>query len=376
VTRPGAGIVEISIGRRRRWLWALQFDVARMLLAAAVAGAIVGVVTAAVGRSASGIGFSQHAMIVGGGVFSLLIVQLIRVRVRDHAIKTTFRITPDRLDLSIAGWFGQMRAIGWPRRDVFEVRPSKGGLHVRLVHDHPCRLLRYHSPAEVRAVATAMSEALAEVVPVPVVGDDSLGGALTYAVAGRPYEIVIRRTPDGLSVVVPGAGDRAVVGFAGWLIGATILASVTAGYFLGPWAASQFHWSRRTPLIYVVGWNILPAAIVYGAAYYMLRRIRGGQPLVILIDDANVRIDHPGMPIRRRRWKRECVTDVCVETRKGRNDQIIEHFVRMRAGARRSVAFCHARESIEMQRVVTAIRTTLGLASLPDDAFPKDASIL
>jgi hypothetical protein len=315
-------------------------------------------------------------VIVAAGVFSALVVQWVRIRIRDHAVRTTFRVTPERLDVSIVRWFGRTHEIGWPRRDVFEVRPSHGVLHVRLVHDRPCRLLRYHAPAEVREVAAAVSAAMAEVAPVAVAADGSSEGALTYAVAGRPHEIVIRRTPDGLSVVVPGEGDRAVVGFSGWMIGATVVASVLAAYLFGPWAASHFRWSRRTPPVYVLAWAFLPAAVAFVAMYCVLRRLRGGQPLVILIDDANVCIDHPGVPIRRRRWKREWVTDVGIECRKGPKNEVLERFVRLRAGAKRTLTFCHGRDAIELRRVVTAIRTTLEMSALPDTALPTDDSIL
>jgi hypothetical protein len=215
--------------------------------------------------------------------------------------------------------------------------------------------------------------ALAEVPAVARVEGAVPDEGLTYEVPGRRYEIEIEPTADGVRVTVPAAGDRALLGFAPWLIVACVAVSVGIWHVIGRWLFEELG-RRGAPAIAVLAARAVPPVAVFVAGALVLKRLRGGQSLVIVVDGREVRIDHPGVPIRRRRWRRERVTEVRVDAVRARGGQVIEYFVRMRARRRGSIKFCHGRDGIEMRRVVTVLRNALGMAALPDSAFPEDGS--
>jgi hypothetical protein len=373
VTRPEGGVVEITVGQGRWWLARLLRDAGGVLLGAVLFGGFAALVMTAAGHVLRRAVYPQHLAAAAVVLFGLVVAAWIRMRVRDHAVRTTLRVTGRGVEVTVLGWFGRRTERAWRRDEVFEVRPSKGELHVRLARDHPFRLMRFHSKEEVREAAAAVRDALAEVPPVALPGDAGPVGGLTYEVAGRPYEIEIEQTADGLRVVVPEEGNRADVVFGPWMVGLTVLAFSVLRHSLGLKWIGQGGRSLSRSLMLMAAFAVGPALLAGIGSMAILRRWRGGKPLIIQVDGRNVRIDHPALLIRRRCWRRERVTEVIVDCTKGKGGEVIQHFVRMRVGAR-SVTFCYGRDGIEMRRVVTVLRNALGMPALPDSAFPEDGS--
>jgi hypothetical protein len=307
-------------------------------------------------------------------VFGLSLVSLVQSVVRGHFARVSFRITPEHLVVTVADRFGAPREFTWRRDAVFEVRRASAvdgsELHVRLRRAPPCKLLRGRPRTQIDAAVSAVSAALAEIPPVAF-PDAPPDGGLTYAVAGEPYEIDIRSTPEGVIIVVPRAGDRAMLtGFGPWVAALCVLAVIPAVVFIGPHLPPA---SRRSPppILLPVFFSVVAVLVVSSA---ILRRWRGGQPLIIEVTARDVRIDHPALPLRRRTWRRDAISDVSIQSRKGKSDRPTDYFVRMTARNRRPVTFCQDRDTTEMRRVVTVLRRALSLPALTDNDFPPDSA--
>jgi hypothetical protein len=193
--------------------------------------------------------------------------------------------------------------------------------------------------------------------------------AIAYEVPGQPYEIEIQPLPDGVRVVVPRAGDRAVSEMALWVIPVHVLIGVAA-------CGVIFSLPRRTISSHFLMVVLVPLACVASIqvlAVNLIRRWRGGQPAVVVVARDRLWINHPARLLRRRTWPRGAVIDVSVDRRKGEGGAVEEQFVRITRKGGRSVTFCHGRDTVELARVVSALREVLALPPMPGEGPGSEA---
>jgi hypothetical protein len=368
VVRPLPDTIDVRVGRRRS-LFALLKDLGMSVGASAVGAAFVTFLGKMGVEFFVRVPFAQLATFALL-VFALLLVSLVQSVVRAHFARVTFRITPAHLSVTVADRFAAPREFTWRRDAVFEVRRASVvdgmELHVRLRRAPPCKLLRGRPRTQIDDAAAAVSAALAEIPPAAFPESPPDAG-LTYAAPGEPYEIDIRSTPDGVTIVVPRAGDRAMLtGFGPWVVGLCVLVMIPVVVLIGPRLPPG---TRRSPPPILIPVFVSIVAVL-GVSSALLKRWRGGQPLIIEVTARDVWIDHPALPLRRRTWRRDVVIDVRIDGHKDKNDKTTDYFVRMTARNRRPIKFCQDRDTTEMRRVVTVLRHALSLPPLGDTDFP------
>jgi hypothetical protein len=294
-------------------------------------------------------------IICGGVVLAFVFAWGTITAISHHCSRTTFRVTPETLTVLQRDLVGPPRTFGWPREAIFEVRRSGDSeLHVRLRRDVPCRLLRGRSPHEIDDVAAAINTAFAAIPPVASIAHRPSDG-LSYEIPSQSYEIEILPAPDGVTVVVPGVGDSAIARvWTQWNSMFWVVAMFLVFFCV---QALLLRTGARRWGVACVG----AAAVLLLLPGFFIARRRRGQALNIIVSGERVYIDHPGLFFRRRDWPRAGVTDVSLVTRKAWRNVPERRFVRIKARARWSVPFCHGRDTVEMERVVVALRNAVGL---------------
>jgi len=270
----------------------------------------------------------------------------------EQPLRTIVRITPQRVAALQRSLLGERR-FDWPRAEILAVRRSRDELHVRLRRDVPRALLKNCSRQELNDASAAINAALVQIPRAPV-SDALPHDLLTYEAAGHPYEIEIEQSPDRLTVVVPRVEIR-VMG-SEWFVPMVIAAFI--GGLLLP---------GNLPILVIPGTFVLA---VVGSV--VLGRLRQGQTLRIEVTPDHVHLNHPGLIVRSRTWRRDAITNVYVDAAKDRQENVMEYFIRFEKRGARSVAFCHGRDMSEMKLVVAALRQALGLPQLSVCDFPDD----
>ena len=223
VSCPEDRCIEVVVAPRTSVAPLLR-DLAALTLPAGVVAGIAVAFTIAISRLVFPIPTGIRVLIVLSA-FAALFVPLGLTLIREHYRRTTFRVTPDRLIVSISGVLERPRQLEWRRDAVFEVRPGgrRGSqLHVRLARGLPCKLLGGRESHEIEEVAAVIKAAMSSIPPARF-DEFVVPDVIAYELPGQPYEIEIQPLSDGVRVVVPRAGDRAVSELAVWVIPVHVL---------------------------------------------------------------------------------------------------------------------------------------------------------